>query len=197
MTTALQTPPTITRTPPPAPGPFRFTRQQYHRLGELGFFEGKRVELLRGEILTMSPISWPHTISKNKTANLLRELFLGRGWVNEQGPIATDDSEPEPDVAVYRGDMTAYFEHPTPNETLLIVEVAVSSLVKDTTVKAEFYSQEDVADYWVVDVENRKLLVFRKPSATGYQSKQTLSDTDTVTPLAAPTAIIRVGDLLP
>ena len=142
MTTALLTPPTITRTPPLAPGPFRFTRAQYHRLGELGFFECKRVELIRGEILTMSPISWPHTVSQTATLEVLRKIFENRGWVSGQNPVVAEDSEPEPDVAVYPGNFREYFAHPRPADALLIVEVAVSSLVKDTTIKAEFYPKK-------------------------------------------------------
>ncbi len=200
MTTALLSPPqtrTPMRAPAPAEGPYRFTRAQYHRMGELGFFDGHRVELIRGEIVVMSPISWPHTVSKIKTAEIARVIFQGAGWVNEQSPVVTDDSEPEPDVAVYRGKFVDYFDHPTPADTLLIVEVAVTSLAKDTTLKAEFYAQEGVADYWVVDVEHRRLLVFREPSASGYQSKRTLGDADSVSPLAAPDATVRVADLLP
>lgn len=195
MTTALLPPPSTARTP--APGPYRFTRAEYHRMGELGFFEGKRVELIRGEIYQMSPMSWPHVSSVRKSQLALTEIFVGLGWVNSQSPVATDDSEPEPDVAVYRGQFLDYFNHPTPADTLLIVEIAVASFVKDTTVKAEFYSQEGIADYWVVDVEHRKVHVFRKPSATGYQSKQTLGDGDSIAPLEAPSGSIRVADLLP
>ena len=195
MTTTLLRQPATSRTP--VPGPYRFTRAEYHRLGDIGFFDGKRVELIRGEIHVMSPISWSHTQAKFKTAHLLEAVFRGAGWVNEQSPVVTDDSEPEPDVAVYRGQFLDYFDHPTPADTLLIVEIAVTSLVKDTTIKAEFYAQEGIADYWVADVESRKLLVFRDPSPTGYLSKQSLADTDSVSPLAAPASTIRVADLLP
>ena len=198
MTTALQPPPTTTsRTPAPTAGPYRFTRAEYHRMGELGFFEGKRVELIRGEIYQMSPISWSHARSLASTLEVLGKVFEGRGWISPQNPLVTDDSEPEPDVAIYRGTFRDYFGHPTPVDTLLVIEIAVTSLVKDTTIKADFYSQESIADYWVVDVEHRKLIVFRKPSATGYQSKQTLGDSDTIAPLALPNASIRVADLLP
>ena len=196
MTTALLPPPRIGRPSAPA-GPYRFTRAEYHRMGELGFFEGKRVELIRGEIYQMSPISWSHTRSLASTLEVLGKIFDGRGWISPQNPVVTDDSEPEPDVAIYRGTFRDYFSHPTPADTLLIVEIAVTSLVKDTTVKADFYSQEGIADYWVVDVEHRKVTVFRKPSADGYQSKQMLGETDTIAPLAAPTGTIRVADLLP
>lgn len=196
MTSALLTPPTVTRTAPAA-GPFRFTREQYHHMGELGFFEGKRVELIRGEISLNDPVTWSHVKSKCQTSETLKAIFHGTNLILDQSPVVTNDSEPEPDVAVYRGKFLDYFAHPTPADTLLVVEVAVTSFVKDATIKALFYAQEGIADYWVVDVEHRKLLVFREPSATGYQSKLTLADTESISPLAAPTAAVRVADLLP
>ena len=91
-----------------------------------------------------------------------------------------------------------------PTTALLIVEVARSSLFVDTTTKADLYATAGVADYWVVDVDNRQLLVFRDPAplpaglgATAYQTRLTFADTDTVSPLAMPTAAVRVADLLP
>ena len=195
MTTTLLRQPAMTRTP--VPGPYRFTRAEYHRLGDIGFFDDKRVELIRGEIHVMSPIGWPHTVGVNKTQEALRTVFTGLGWVQTQNPVVTDDSEPEPDVAAYRGKMLDYFDHPTPPDTLLIVEVSATSLVKDTTLKADFYAQEGITEYWVVDVDNRKLLVFRDPSPTGYLTKKSLADTESLSPLAVPSASIRVADLLP
>ncbi len=87
---------------------------------------------------------------------------------------------------------------------MLIVEVADSSLFLDTTTKAELYATAGVPDYWVIDLENRRLLVFRDPvplpaglGATAYQTHRAHAPHDTVSPLAAPTASVRVGDLLP
>lgn len=126
---------------------------------------------------------------------MLRKIFENCGWVSGQNPVVSEDSEP--DVAVYRRNFRDYFAHPRPADALLVVEVAVSSLVKDTAVKADCYSQEGVVDYWAVDVEHRELLVLHKPSVTGYQSKQTLADSESVSPLAALTATVRFADLLP
>ncbi len=200
---ATQTAPATT--PPPAatgPRPFRFTREQYYKLGELGFFQGKRVELLFGEIFEMSPINWPHVVGCRKTAEALERLFAGTGWVNRGEPIDLTHSDPQPDVAVISGRFEDYTTHPT--TALLIVEVSDSTLDTDTTFKAELYATAGITDYWMLDVTNRRLLVFRDPvalpaglGATAYRTQLTLNPTDRVSPLAAPTASILVSDLLP
>jgi Uma2 family endonuclease len=206
---ALTTPPapTGTTTPPPAnsgPKPWRWTRNQYYKLGELGFFDGKRVELIRGEIIEMSPQGWPHAVGKSKVADALRAAFAGIGTVMEQTPHPMPDSDPEPDVRVIAGRYEDYTDHPP--TALLLVEVADSTLAYDTTTKAELYATAGVAEYWVLDLNAGALHVFRHPQplplpkelgATAYQTHNVLGPTDTVSPLAAPAAVIRVADLLP
>jgi Uma2 family endonuclease len=205
-TIAMPNPPGATTPPPANSGPksWRWTRDQYYKLGELGFFDGKRVELIRGEIIEMSPQGWPHAVGKSKVADALRAAFAGIGTVMEQTPHPTPDSDPEPDVRVIAGRYEDYTDHPP--TALLLVEVADSTLAYDTTTKAELYATAGVADYWVLDLTNRLLLVFRDPqplalpaalAATAYQTHLTLGPNDTVSPLAAPTAVIRVADLLP
>ncbi len=189
--------------PPAAPRPFRFTREQYYRLGELGFFADKRVERIRGEIIEMSPINWPHVVGCRKTALALERVFAGAAWVsrNEQ-PLALAESDPQPDVMVVAGRFEDYTDHPT--TALLVVEVADATLSRDTTEKAELYAEAGIPDYWVLDVEHSQLLVFRDPQplpaglgATAYRTRQTLALTDHVSPLAAPGASILVSELLP
>jgi Uma2 family endonuclease len=190
--------------PPAIPDrPWRWTREQYYRLGELGFFQGKRVERIRGEIIEMSPINWPHVVGCRKTAICLEQAFAGIAWVsrNEQ-PLALTESDPQPDVIVVAGRFEDYFDHPT--TALLVVEVSDSTLTRDTTEKAELYAEAGGPDYWVLDLTNRVLLVFRDPqpmpadlAGTAYRTHLTFHDTDTVSPLAAPHAIILVADLLP
>lgn len=180
--------------------PFRFTREQYYHLGRLGYFDGKRVERIRGEIIEMSPVGWPHVVGTKKTADLLAEVFRGVAWINQGNPIPTYDSDPQPDVMVVPGRFEDYSDHPT--TALLIVEVADAMLDRDTTVKAELYATADVADYWVLDLANRQLIVFRDPQpipdgGKAYRTHLTLSTADSVSPLATPTAAVRVADLLP
>src|SRR5690242_9717310 len=122
---AIMTPPAMpASTPPPAAGPqpWKWSVADYYKLGDLGFFQGKRVELIRGEIIERSPINWPHSLATGLVGDALRVAFAGIAWVTEQGPHPTDDSDPEPDVRVIRGARRDYTDHP--REALLVVEVA-------------------------------------------------------------------------
>jgi Uma2 family endonuclease len=196
----------MTAKPPPVPpSSGRITRDQYYELGKLGYFDGKRVELIFGEVVEMSPIGWPHTLCVELVAEALRVAFATGYWVSTQQPFqvpgGNTSSEPEPDVAVIPGSPRAYTDHPT--VAALIVEVADSTLANDLTTKAELYATAGIADYWVLDVVNRQLHVFRDPQhnaalgVTAYQTHLTLAPTDCVSPLVAPTAAILVSDLLP
>ena len=112
-------------------------------------------------------------------------------------------SDPGPDLAVVPGSIRDYATR-TPTTAVLVVEVADSSLALDTTTKAELYATAGVPDYWVIDLENRRLLIFRDPAplpaglgATAYRTHHTYGPGDAVAPLAAPGAAVRVADLLP
>lgn len=200
-----------TTTPPPAnagPRPFRFTREQYYKLGELGFFDGKRVELLFGEIVEMSLVNWPHHIGIALVSEALARVFATGHFIDVQQSFPIPASHfalaPQPDVAVIPGSPRDYNDHPT--SAALIVEVSDSTLAYDTTTKAEMYATAAVPEYWVLDVTGRQLHVFRDPqpmplpkdlATTAYRTHLTLGPTDRVAPLAAPTASMLVADLLP
>lgn len=184
-------PPKCDPLPPPRPGvPFRFTREQYGEMGRLGFFRDQRVELIRGEVLTMSPPKWPHSLSVGLVAEALRAAFYAGHWVNSRSPFRADDeTEPEPDVAVIPGTIRHYTDHPA--TAVPAVEVADSSLFYDTSTKAEVYATARVPDYWVLDLEHRRLVVCRDPAplpaglgGSAYRSRTELTATDTVSPLA-------------
>jgi Uma2 family endonuclease len=182
---------------------WRWTRADYYRLSDLGFFAGKRVELLRGEIVEMSPVGWPHVVSCRKTAELLATVFANIGWVSRGEPINLTDSDPQPDVMVVPGKFEDFADHPT--TALLIVEVADTTLTRDTTTKAEIYATAGIADYWVIDLDARQVWVFRDPTpmhpalGTGatYRSVAKVPATDPVSPLARPGVTIVVAGLLP
>ena len=193
----------MTANPPPKPP---LTREQYYELGRQGYFDGKRVELIRGEVIEMSPINWPHALGIGLVSDALTPVFSSGFWLNLQQPLhipgTTPGSEPQPDVAVIPGRKRDYTDHPT--RAALVVEVADTTLSFDTTTKAELYATAGVADYWVLDVVNRQLHVFRDPAplppelgAVAYQTHDVLGPNDTVSPLAAPTTTIHVADLLP
>jgi Uma2 family endonuclease len=182
-----------------------WTRAEYDRLIAVGVFRpGDPVELLGGELVVAEPQGEAHYTAICLVAEALRDAF-GAGWVvRSQGPVALDDeSEPEPDVALVPGTVRDYNrEHPA--RPVLVVEVAESSLLLDRRHKGSLYARARLDDYWIVNLVDRVLEVYRGPrpdaeSAFGwrYASRQVLGPEAFATPLAAPDARIPVGDLLP
>jgi Uma2 family endonuclease len=183
----------------------RWARADYDRAIEIGAFRpGDPVELLAGELMVSEPQgSAPYT-AVGLVEDALRAAF-GSGWlVRSQGPIALDeDSEPEPDVAVTPGTRRDYSrEHPS--RPVLVVEVAESSLAFDREHKGNLYARAGIADYWILNLIDRVLEVYRQPIADPatrlgwrYASMEVLASGSSATPLAAPAALIAVSDLLP
>jgi len=178
----------------------KWTVKEYHKLGEMGFFHPEeRVELLSGNIIKMSAKGTAHTSATRRTASVLRDLLGNQAAIYTQDPIALDDnSEPEPDIAVVRIDPFDYAtHHPTPSEVYLIIEVADSSLTFDREIKAKIYARSGIADYWVVNVGDRQLHVFREPAADGYQSEVILGETASISPIEFPAFNIAIQAMLP
>ena len=145
----------------------------------------------------------PHANGVERTDAVIRAAF-GTGWrFRIQLPLVLGQhTDPMPDIAVVVGTLTGDPPHPT--AAALVVEVSDTTLAVDTTEKAELYATAGIADYWVLDLTNRRLLVFRDPvalpaglGATAYKTQLTLNPADRVSPLAAPTASVLVSDLLP
>jgi Uma2 family endonuclease len=172
---------------------------------ECGFFQpGDRVELIGGQLLVAEPQNSPHATAVGLTEDALREAF-GRGWVvRVQAPIALDDeSEPEPDVAVVPGARRDYRQG-HPQRPVLAVEVADRSLIGDRTIKGSLYARAMIADYWIVDLVDRLVEVYRDPAPDSqapygwaYESVQQQGPGSVISPLACPGAAVQVADLLP
>ena len=180
--------------------PWRWTRADYHRLADAGFFDGERVELIHGGIWkTMSPQKRPHFRTIRAVTEALEEAF-GTGYdVQQQGPILfRDESEPEPDVAVVAGSWADYDDHPASADILLIVEVSDSTLRQDRSKKKKDYADEGIPDYWIVNLVNRQLEVYRQPTSEGiYTDSKIYQPGESVAPLNARDKSIAVDDLLP
>ncbi len=178
----------------------RWTREEYERLVALGVLgEDERVQLVEGEIVEMSPQSAVHMTTIRLVEEALRRAF-GAGFdVRVQGPLAlAPDSEPEPDVAVVQGSVRDYRDrHPTGRDTVLVVEVADTTLWFDRERKGGVYATARVPEYWIVNLESGGLEVYREPEGRGYRQRLTYTGEDTVVPLFSPEARIRVADLLP
>jgi len=187
------------------PGLHRWTRDEYERLIDHGFLdEDDPVELLDGLLLVKEPQHSRHRTSVLLVARAVERAF-GQGWfVQTQSPISLDDrSEPEPDVCVVRGSPRDYVDA-HPRRPALIVEVAQLGLRLARGRKATAYARARVADYWIVNLIDRVLEVHRQPVRPGpaqrhwgYAAIETLGADGTIAPLAAPSAGVRVADLLP
>jgi Uma2 family endonuclease len=181
----------------------RWTREEYYRLGEQGWFVNQRVELIDGEIVEMSPQTPEHFLAIERVRRVLENAFGNQFWIRIQGPVTKGEfSEPEPDVCIVKGPPEAYVDHPT--QCALIVEVSKSTLIFDKTSKQSLYASMNVQDYWVLDLENRQLLVHRQPVddvAARFGRRYTKVDAvpaeGHVSPLEKPEAKLAVSDMLP
>ncbi len=190
--TPLSLPPA--RPAPASPRPLRWTCAEFHRFGDMGVFEGRRTMLIDGVILEEGRMNPPHAITLELVEVALRAAF-GTGWrIRSQSPLVLgQDLDPEPDFAVIAGTPRGSSGHP---KAELVIEVADSSLDFDSNEKRLLYARASIRDYWVVDINGRRLLVHRDPQAGDYATRQALDPADSVSPLAAPAALVRVADLL-
>lgn len=183
----------------------RWTRAEYDRLIERGVFgPGDRIELIDGLLVVAEPQSSYHYTAIGLVVRALTRAF-GEGWtIRSQGPLALDDtSEPEPDVAVVRGDLRDYVAaHPA--DPVLVVEVTLTTLTLDRRHKSSLYARAGRPEYWIVNLVDRVLEVRRDPAPSrtapygwDYRVVEILRPGDDASPLAIPTARIAVADLLP
>ena len=177
----------------------KWTRAQYALLDD----GGERYELINGELIKKTGMRGPHQVTIMLAQGALLRVFSAGFCVRIQLPMmVSDNSEPEPDLAVVEGE--ARDHQASPQSALLVVEVSDATLATDLGVKVALYAQAQVPEYWVVDINARLLHVHRTPIAApalpngyGYQTVSLLTETDDVSPLAAPQNSIRVADLLP
>ena len=175
-----------------------FSRRDYENMIRAGILgEDDHVELIGGRIVDMSPEGPVHAGAIDLCAEVLRRVFGNEHTVRVQHPLAVDfEDEPEPDVAVVRGGPREYLaEHP--HTAVLVVEVAESSLAHDRGDKAALYARAGLADYWIVNLVDRRLEVHRDPTPGGYRSVRVLAAGDEIAPLAAPSTHVAVANLLP
>ena len=182
----------------------RWNRTEYERLVDLGLFRGDPVELIAGQLVVAEPQGSYHATAVGAADDALRAV-LPPGWiVRAQMPVALDaESAPEPDLVVVAGPRTDYREsHPA--GAALILEVSDSSLEFDRQHKGSLYARAGVEDYWIVNLIDRVLEVYRDPGQDPaapygwrYRSVQTLTPPASVVPLALPSVSIAVAHLLP
>lgn len=122
------------------------------------------VELLEGWIIPKMPKNPPHRVATKLTRNALEEIVPEGWYVDTQEPITLEDSEPEPDVVVVRGNTRDYLDrHPGSDDVALVVEIADSSLERDRTFKVRIYARAGIPVYWIVNLNEQQLEVYTEP----------------------------------
>ena len=177
------------------PQPYRWTREQFNQIGDMGLFEGRRAILVEGEILAMPAMGDLHRNVLTLASDVLRDLFGGGFFVSVQCPFdigrATD---PEPDIAIIHGSVRDYFGRGL-TEAALIVEVSDTTLAYDRCGKASLYALAGVTDYWIINVDQEpaQIEVHRlpvpdetQPHGFGYREKTIHQGGEILHPLAAP-----------
>jgi Uma2 family endonuclease len=191
MSAALQNPPGK-----------RWTRVECNRLEALGVFDQQRVELIEGELIVKMSKNPPHVDAAALLLGWLIQVF-GARFVNHEAPIdvAPEDNptnEPVPDLIVLKRKFTGFRSaRRQPGDLDLVVEIADTSLAFDLTIKAALYARAGIADYWVLDVPGRRLIVHRDPQDDRYASVTTYTEQDAVAPLAAADSLFQIRAVFP
>lgn len=163
----------------------KWTVEDYHQMIAAGILLERKVELLKGEIVQMSPEGEPHAYCSDEAGEYLSELLGKRAKVRQAKPITLpNDSEPEPDLSIVQRLGRDYREHhPYVENIYWIIEYSNSSLEKDLETKSKIYAESGISEYWVVNLKKMHLVVFRDPLDGDYATKFTLT-TGTIQPLA-------------
>lgn len=183
----------------------RFSVARYQRMIESGVLTPEdRVELLENYLVLKMPKNPPHEGTLDLGQAVLHPL-LPAGWIlRKQQSIALQDSQPEPDFTVARGNPRSYLtRHPVPADIGLLIEVANSSVLRDQRDKARIYARAGIVCYWIINLVDRRVEVYTQPSGPGdapaYGALQTFQPGDAV-PLVLDgntVASVPVADLLP
>lgn len=175
----------------------KWTVDEYHRMIAAGILDERRVELLKGEIVEMSPEGEPHAYFSSEAGEYLTRLLGDRAMIRHSKPITLpNNSEPEPDIAIVQRLGREYLEHhPYPKNIFLLIEYSDSSLDKDLEIKTKVYAEVGILEYWVVNLRRRQLIVFRDPQDEEYASKSTFTG-GTIHPLAFPDILVSVDAIV-
>lgn len=177
-----------------------FTADEFDRMAESGAFGKRRVALLEGEIIEMPAQGEPRFVSAHRTIALMNRVF-GEGWVvRAAAPLRVDDrSQPEPDILVVRGDVEDFVLGGRPTKGELVIEISDSTLAADRKLMAAMYARVGIPEYWIVNLPDRQLEVFRNPDGVQglYRDAKVVRPGESVAPLAMPEYQINPADLLP
>jgi Uma2 family endonuclease len=175
----------------------KWTVDEYHRMIAAGILDEQRVELLKGEIVEMSPEGEPHAYFSSEAGEFLDRFLGDQAMIRHSKPITLpNNSEPEPDIAIVQRLGREYLEHhPYPNNIFWLIEYSDSSLDKDLQTKSKVYAEVGILEYWVVNLRRRQLIVFRDSQDGEYASKSTFT-LRSIYPLAFPDVAVSVDAIV-
>lgn len=176
---------------------YKWTIERYHRAINAGLFDDQPVELLRGDIIVMPPERESHAYYNSEVGDYLRALLSDRVKIREAHPITLpNDSEPIPDLAIVKPLRAVYLEHhPYPDNIFWLIEFSNTTLSKDLNEKKAVYSEAGIAEYWVVNLIDKEVSIFRDLENGSYTTEQTFK-TGVVSPQAFPDVEIQVQRLM-
>jgi Uma2 family endonuclease len=180
------------------PSRTRISADRYHLMVAKGVLTTyDRIELIEGEMFDMAPMGTRHSAITSRLHEMFVLLASRSATVVSGGPVVLGEfSEPQPDLMLLKRRADFYSgAHPAAADVLLLVEVSDSSLAFDQSVKLNLYSRYGVSEYWVIDIEGRRIVTYREPTATGYGCALEFTAAGTVTPRAFPDLKIAVGEI--
>jgi Uma2 family endonuclease len=175
---------------------FRFTTDEYEQMIAAGILtEEDRVELIEGEIIEMRPIGDDHVFAVNNLTEMLVRRLAGQAVVSIQNPIRLSGrSRPQPDIALWRPAKRRSL--PGPDDILLLIEVADSTLAFDRDVKLPLYARAGIVEVWIVNLIDKRIEVYRQPAEGGYRSVEFAGQDEVVSPLSFPGVELSVEAIL-
>jgi Uma2 family endonuclease len=177
----------------------RFTADEYQRMGETGILGPEdRVELIDGEVLTMTPIGPRHSACVSRATHAFVKAVGDDAIVLPQGSVRLDRyNEPEPDLALLRPRADFYASrHAGPDDILLVIEIAASSIAYDRDLKARIYAEAGVVEYWIADLNDNVVLRYSSPERGRYARVERCHRGQSIAPILLPTCAIDVDVLL-
>ncbi len=177
---------------------YQINAQDYYRIGRTQLFsEAARMELIEGEIVRMVPIGSGHAGHVNWLLRLFTQLSEEKTILSVQGPIRLDDySEPVPDLVLLKPRLDYYKKsHPKPEDVYLIVEVSDTTIYFDRNVKRRLYARHNIPEFWIVDLHQKAIEIFRKPGPGGYQESYIPTSEETFSPLSFPELVLTPNDI--
>jgi Uma2 family endonuclease len=175
----------------------KFTVEQYYQMAATGILApDERVELLEGEIIEMSPIGPRHANCVDRIAELVREKLGRTIYLRAQNPVRLSNyTEPEPDITLAkRADYSA--RHPLSDDIFLTIEVSDTTLEKDRTMKQKIYANASIPEFWIVNLPEDVVEVYRQPAGDLYQEKILISRENSISPQLLPNLVLSGEELL-